>query len=609
MKTEDIQINNNNKKKSKKGLIIFFLSLIIIIISVLILWLCLFNKEDKKDDTTDQEIKDEIKDKEKEEIKEEETSNIIDEREKVDVLIKFYKSIDSDYIQAYNSNEEVDYFSTEQNYTNIGSYQCYSKDCVYKSGANNKVVIYDEDFILYDIDKHSSKKLDLNVDFDQSIFMISIDKKVYGLQVSNGAQTAFYNLDSNKYVTDFKYNYFVVDGALKQGNIIASINNYDEKNDNYTFSYYILDQATGKVKYTYNNVQYVTGLENNGHLYYLVTSLKDTFNTTNSLYSDNFILLVNDVSQVDILGNGNYMIKNIKNGFSIYDSKGNLVKESKEYNEVKLVVNDYVAVIDKGYLKLVDSNEKEVASFTKWDDNKYFHDMISGYFIDRGAKVYGVYLVVEDYSIPEGTKGHGKDYYYGTETGEKGVIELDFIGGYAKPLLYLYPKDRMLVNVTFDNPNNLTTTYPKYQNGWSLKASPNGDLYDQNGKYYYGLYWEEEQNHDVSFSEGFYVTKDDAINFLEEKLSIIGLNEREANEFIMYWLPILEKNNQSIVYFELTDERNAYNKLNISPKPDSLLRMAMHVKKVDHKVDIKEQKLISFKRTGFNAIEWGGVIH
>ena len=77
----------------------------------------------------------------------------------------------------------------------------------------------------------------------------------------------------------------------------------------------------------------------------------------------------------------------------------------------------------------------------------------------------------------------------------------------------------------------------------------------------------------------------------------------------MYWLPILEKNEKNLVYFELTEEREAYNKLNINPTPDSLLRVAIHVKKVDKKVKIKEQELTTFERVVFTAVEWGGVIH
>ena len=77
----------------------------------------------------------------------------------------------------------------------------------------------------------------------------------------------------------------------------------------------------------------------------------------------------------------------------------------------------------------------------------------------------------------------------------------------------------------------------------------------------------------------------------------------------MYWLPILEKNKKSLVYFELTEERESYNKINITPKPDSLLRVVIHVKKVDKKIDIKKQSLVKFRRKGFVAVEWGGTTY
>ena len=140
-------------------------------------------------------------------------------------------------------------------------------------------------------------------------------------------------------------------------------------------------------------------------------------------------------------------------------------------------------------------------------------------------------------------------------------------------------------------------------------ASPNGDLIDSNNKYYYALYWDEVRYHEVSFDEGFYITKENAIAFLEEKLTLIGLNAKERNEFIMYWLPILENNGQSLVYFELTEERELNNKLIIEPTPDSLLRVNIHIKKVNKKINIKEHKLESFKRVGFTAVEWGGMTY
>ena len=94
-----------------------------------------------------------------------------------------------------------------------------------------------------------------------------------------------------------------------------------------------------------------------------------------------------------------------------------------------------------------------------------------------------------------------------------------------------------------------------------------------------------------------------------ESLSYIGLNDKEKNEFIMYWLPILEKNKKSLVYFELTEERESYNKLLIKPKPNSMLRLVIHIKKVNQKTNIKKQSLTKFRRSGFSVVEWGGTVY
>lgn len=142
-----------------------------------------------------------------------------------------------------------------------------------------------------------------------------------------------------------------------------------------------------------------------------------------------------------------------------------------------------------------------------------------------------------------------------------------------KPILYLYPKKETKVEVSFSHPEYLETTYPKFNGKWEVTAKKDGSLYDKDGKYYYALYWDEKRTYDYDFKEGFYVEKEDAISFLEEKLEKIGFNEKEKNEFIMYWLPVLEKNEKSLVYFELTEERERHNKIEISPKLGSLLRI------------------------------------
>ena len=180
--------------------------------------------------------------------------------------------------------------------------------------------------------------------------------------------------------------------------------------------------------------------------------------------------------------------------------------------------------------------------------------------------------------------------------------------GDKKPILYLYPEKETNINVMIEKPKLLNTTYPKYNKGWNVIVKPNGDMVDKEGKHYYALYWDEDNNTKEEYKEGFYVTKEDALDFLEEKLSYIGLNDNEKNEFIMYWLPILEKNDKNIVRFSFTEELQNKNAIIIEPKPDSMLRVHINIKKVNKKINIKEQKLEKFDRKGYTAVEWGGRI-
>ena len=297
--------------------------------------------------------------------------------------------------------------------------------------------------------------------------------------------------------------------------------------------------------------------------------------------------------------------------YSTYSYDGKKISNIKNIPRIIANYDNYVVFAEKDHIKLADFKGNVVKGFDfNVEGNKYlFHSLISGWYTDQGKK--GIYLVIEDTTKEYGTLGAGLEYYYEPSTGEVGTIKTEGVGGYAKPVLYLYPKkDKTKITVTFKDSDKLTTTYPKFKDKWVVTANKNGDLHDKSGKYYYGLYWEEKGHTKVDFTKGYYVTKDNAITFLEDKLKYIGLTDRERNEFIMYWLPILEKNKKSIVYFEQTKERQSFNKLNIEPKPDTLIRIAIHVKKVDKKPkNLGKQKLEHIERRGFTAVEWGGVVH
>ena len=176
-----------------------------------------------------------------------------------------------------------------------------------------------------------------------------------------------------------------------------------------------------------------------------------------------------------------------------------------------------------------------------------------------------------------------------------------------KPIIYLYPEYTMDVSVKLGNPSYLTSTYPKYKDSWEVIAYNDGKLINKdNNRELYGLYWEGNNHIATMREDGFVVKGEDTISFLEEKLSILGLTEREADEFIIFWLPQLEKNNYNYIRFETKEEIDNYMPLDINPKPDTVIRVLMDYKPLDNKINIKEQELSTPTRNGFTVVEWGG---
>lgn len=176
-----------------------------------------------------------------------------------------------------------------------------------------------------------------------------------------------------------------------------------------------------------------------------------------------------------------------------------------------------------------------------------------------------------------------------------------------KPIIYIYPEEETEVTVKLENPENLTHTYPKYEDEWKVIAKPNGDLTDlKTGRNLYALYWEGINTVTPNTNEGFIVKGEDTIKFLEEKLEILGLNEREVNEFIIYWLPKLENNKYNFIRFQTEEEINNNMPLEISPKPDSVIRVVMEFKELEGAIEVKEQQLETPERTGYTVVEWGG---
>jgi hypothetical protein len=179
-----------------------------------------------------------------------------------------------------------------------------------------------------------------------------------------------------------------------------------------------------------------------------------------------------------------------------------------------------------------------------------------------------------------------------------------------KPIIYIYPEEEMNVNVKLNFEDRLLVSYPEYRNNWSVFAKEDGMLIDnKTGRELYSLYYEASNKLDFKVEEdGFVVGKDEIISFLESKLEILGLNYKESEEFIIYWLPILMKNKYNYIRFASMDEINENLSLDVDPKPESLIRVLMTFKGLDEKIEVREQKLDKVVRRGYSVVEWGATI-
>ncbi len=188
---------------------------------------------------------------------------------------------------------------------------------------------------------------------------------------------------------------------------------------------------------------------------------------------------------------------------------------------------------------------------------------------------------------------------------------LAYYGGeMAKPVIYLYPEKKTEVNVQLDQANmngSLDVSYPAYGNtGWSITAFPDGKLIDNaTSKRYNYLFWEGKSLKQWQFNDGFVVKGSETAEFLEDKLSEMGLISTEYNDFIVYWLPLMMKNKYNLVRFP-NEEYNRDVPLKITPQPESMLRVFMIFQPLDGPINIPEQKLERFNRKGFTVVEWGG---
>ncbi len=176
-----------------------------------------------------------------------------------------------------------------------------------------------------------------------------------------------------------------------------------------------------------------------------------------------------------------------------------------------------------------------------------------------------------------------------------------------KPVIYLYPLSDQFTQVKLSIDGKLSFTYPNYENGWSVIAHPDGKITDlKNGGEYSYLFWEGIMKPNYDMTTGFVVRGSDTLKFLQTTLVNLGLAPSEYNDFIVYWVPKMQDNKYNLIHFATKVEYDDRVVLNVTPKPDSILRVFMVTKKLEKEINVASQKISPFERRGFTVVEWGG---
>lgn len=186
-----------------------------------------------------------------------------------------------------------------------------------------------------------------------------------------------------------------------------------------------------------------------------------------------------------------------------------------------------------------------------------------------------------------------------------------------KPNIYIYPEETSNVDV-YLNVDSIGTTWPRAnmvdenEYHWNVTADPDGTLHQDSYEYSY-LFWEGENTISPSFERGFCVSGQETGEFLRIVLNEMGLTPEEYNEFIVFWLPQMEKNPYNLITFmgiDTTDEYNTTYPLYVVDEngntPDCMMRVCMLWKPVEKPVEIEPQVFTTLRRHGFTVIEWGG---
>lgn len=180
-----------------------------------------------------------------------------------------------------------------------------------------------------------------------------------------------------------------------------------------------------------------------------------------------------------------------------------------------------------------------------------------------------------------------------------------------KPVIYVYAQDETNMKISLDlHGYPLLFAYPEYTSEWNFVAKPGGEI-EMDGKLFNYIFWEGGNCNNVfknvNKKEGYCVSQDNLLVFMESSLDKMGFNSKEKQDFITFWYPQMKDNPFNYIHFMFNDECNVFANLACNPQPANVYRMSMLWTNVDAAMyNIQAQVFPVINRNGLTLIEWGG---
>lgn len=234
---------------------------------------------------------------------------------------------------------------------------------------------------------------------------------------------------------------------------------------------------------------------------------------------------------------------------------------------------------------------------------KFFYDLSGGKAYDPASGQYDTISLQAWFA-------HHSVVLYKNSLGEYVIFTNDKYGLQAecgKPVIYLYPTKP--TNVKVQVGADISESEPLYNNGWQVKANPEGTLATADGKIYDSLFWEGTGHGNYpEITQGFIVRQNDIEKTLASQLGELGLSKKESADFLDFWLPKMPNTPYVRLTWLTTEQLNELAPLFVLPKPDTVIRIFLDFQGLQKNVPLPEQHLTSLPRKGFTVVEWGGIL-